>query len=88
MEKVCSFWFNRLAISWPPWVRVWVWASCRFLPFTVVVFLLACSFVSRVISFIYDVRVRGVVSMFNEPLILSLCGVVRERLLPCRVVVG
>ena len=26
--------------------------------------------------------------MFNEPLILSLCGVVRERLLPCRVVVG
>ena len=29
-------------------------------------FLLACPFVSRVISFIYDVRVRGVVSMFNE----------------------
>ena len=26
--------------------------------------------------------------MFNEPLILSLCGVVRERLLPGRVVVG
>ena len=26
--------------------------------------------------------------MFNEPLILSLCGVVRERLLPCRVAVG
>ena len=26
--------------------------------------------------------------MFNEPLILSLCGVVRKRLLPCRVVVG
>ena len=26
--------------------------------------------------------------MFNEPLILSLCGVVRERLLSCRVVVG
>ena len=26
--------------------------------------------------------------MFNEPLILSLCGVVRGRLLPCRVVVG
>ena len=24
--------------------------------------------------------------MFNKPLILSLCGVVRERLLPCRVV--
>ena len=26
--------------------------------------------------------------MFNELLILSLCGVVREHLLPCRVVVG
>ena len=51
-------------------------------------FLLACSFVSPVTPFIYDVRVRGVVSMFNEPLILSLCAVVRERLLPCRVVVG
>ena len=25
--------------------------------------------------------------MFNAPLILSLCGVVRERLLPCRIVV-
>ena len=25
--------------------------------------------------------------MFNEPLTLSVCGVVRERLLPCRVVV-
>ena len=50
--------------------------------------LLACPFVSRVISFICDVRVSGVVSMFNEPLILSLYGVVRERLLPCRVVVG
>ena len=89
MKKACSFKFNRLAISWPPWVRVWPgWASCRFLPFTVVVFLSACPFVSRVISFIYDVRVRGVVSMFNEPLMLSLCGVVRERVLPCRVVVG
>ena len=51
-------------------------------------FLLAYPFVSRAISFVYDVRVRGVVSMFNEPLILSLCAVVRERLLPCRVVVG
>ena len=29
-------------------------------------FLLTCLFVSRVISFIYDVRVRGVVLMFNE----------------------
>ena len=27
--------FNKLAISWPPWVRVWGWASYRFLPFTV-----------------------------------------------------
>ena len=35
-----------IAISWPPWVRVWVWASDRFLPFTF--FLLACPFVSRV----------------------------------------
>ena len=52
-----------------------------------VFFLLACPFVFRVISFIYDVRVRGVVSMFTRPLILSLCGVVRERLLPCCVVV-
>ena len=59
-----------------------VTGSCRSL-----FFLLACPFVSRVISFSFDVRVRGVVSMFNEPLILSLCGVVRERLLPCRVVV-
>ena len=49
-------------------------------------FLLACPFVSRVASFIYDVRVRGVVLMFNEPLILSLCGVVREHLLPCCVI--
>ena len=23
MKKACSFKFNRLAISWPPWVRVW-----------------------------------------------------------------
>ena len=53
-----------------PWVRVW--ASDRFLPLTVFVvvvvfpFFFACPFVSRVIAFIYDVRVRGVVSMFNE----------------------
>ena len=32
-EKVL-FYFNRLAISWPPWVRVWGWASYRLLPFT------------------------------------------------------
>ena len=35
MKKLCSFQFNRLAISWPPWVRVWGWASDRFLPLTV-----------------------------------------------------
>ena len=29
-------------------------------------FLLDCHFVSRVISFIYDVRMRGAISMFNE----------------------
>ena len=50
-------------------------------------FLLACPFVSRVKAFIYDVRVRGVVSMFNETAHSFLCVVVRERLLPCRVVV-
>ena len=85
MIKFCSFQFNRLAVSWPPWVWVWSWASYRFLPFTVF-FLLACPFVSPVISFIYDVRMRGVVSMLTRPLILSSCGVVCERLLPCRVV--
>ena len=35
MKRFGSFKFNRLAISWPPWVRVWGWASYRFLPFTV-----------------------------------------------------
>ncbi len=35
MKKFSSFQFSRLAISWPPWVRVWGWASYRFLPFTV-----------------------------------------------------
>ena len=35
MKKFSWFQFNRLAISWPPWVRVWGWASYRFLPFTV-----------------------------------------------------
>ena len=34
-KKFCSFQFNRLAILWPPWVRVWGWASYRFLSFTV-----------------------------------------------------
>ena len=49
-------------------------------------FLLACPFVSRVISFIYTVPVRGGgVSIFN---VTALSVFVRERLLPCRVVVG
>ena len=67
IKKFCSIQFNRLAISWPPWVRVWgglvglVTGSYHSL-----FFLLACPFVSRVISFIYDVRVRGVVSVYNE----------------------
>ena len=39
-----------------------VTGSCHSLGF----FLFACPFVSRDISFIYDVRVRGVVLMFNE----------------------
>ena len=50
-------------------------------------FLLACPFVSQVISFIYDVRVRGLSQCLTRPLILSLCGVVPECLLPCCVVV-
>ena len=68
MKKFCSFQFNRLAISWPPWVRVWGWASCRFLPFTFFSWLAFCisPFISPFTSFIYDVRMRGVVSMFNE----------------------
>ena len=35
MKKFCSFQFSRLEISWPPRVRVWGWASYRFMPFTV-----------------------------------------------------
>ena len=51
-EKVL---FNRLMISWPPWVRVCGWAShCQSL-----FFLLACPFVSRAISFIYDRTTQG-----------------------------
>ena len=56
-------------------------------------FLLACPFVSRVISFIYDVRVRGVVSMFDETShSLFVCGSSWAlpcccHTLPCRVVV-
>ena len=49
-------------------------------------FLLACPFVSRVLSFIYDVRVQGVVSMFNETS-HSLFVWGSSCLLPCRVVV-
>ena len=86
MKRSCSFWFNRLAISWPPWVRVWGWASYRFLPFTV--FSLGLPFCFS--SYIVHLRCtsEGVVSMYNEPLILSSCGVIHERMLPCRVVVG
>ena len=48
-------------------------------------FLLACPFVSRVISFIYNVRVRGVASMFNETSHSFFVWVVHECLLPCKV---
>ena len=79
-----SFYFNRLVISWPP--RIWGWAivtgSCHSL-----FFLLACPFVFWVMSFIYDVWVRGVVSMFNETAHSFFVWVVREHLLPCRVIV-
>ena len=64
MKTFCSFYFNRLAISWHPCIRVWGWlvtSSCHSL-----FCLMACPFVSQVISFIYDVRVREVVSMFNK----------------------
>ena len=44
MKIFCSFQFNRLAIQWPSLVRVWGWASYRFLPFTVVVFSLHLPF--------------------------------------------
>ena len=65
-------------------VRVWPgWASCRFLPYTV--FSLGVLFCFS--SYIVHLRCTsegggvgaGVVSTFNETLILSLCGVVRER---------
>ena len=59
------------------------WASYRFLPFIVVVFSwLALLFLELYCSFtMYDVS-----RCLTSPLILYLCGVVRERLLPCRVV--
>ena len=71
-------------ISWPPWIRVWGWASYRFLSFTV--FSLGLPFCFS--SYIVHLRCtsEGVVSMFNETS-LSLCGVVHECRLPCRVVV-
>ena len=65
IKKFCSFQFNRLAISWPPWVRVWGWASYLFLPFTVFSLGLPFRFSSYIVHF-YDVRVRAVVLMFNE----------------------
>ena len=59
------------------------WASYRFLLFIVVVFSwLALLFLELYCSFtMYDVS-----RCLTSPLILYLCGVVRERLLPCRVV--
>ena len=47
-------------------------------------FLLACPFVYRVMSFIYDVRVRGVGRGEGG----GLDVFVRERLLSCRIVIG
>ena len=48
-NKFCSFQFNRLAISWPPWLRVWGWASDRFLPLTVFSLCLPFCFSSYII---------------------------------------
>ena len=65
-------------ILWPPWLGCGVGlvtGSCHSL-----FFLLACPFVSRDISFIYNVQVRGIVSMFNEASHSFFA-------LPCRVVV-
>ena len=59
MKKVLFVLFSRLAISWPPWVKVWGWDSDQF-------FTIFFSLLSRVVAFIYDVWVRGVISMFNE----------------------
>ena len=62
MKKVCLFEFNRFrGLPGLGFGVGLVAGSCHSL-----FFLLACPFVSRVISFIYDVRVRRVVSMFNE----------------------
>ena len=54
--RFTSLWV--VAAEWPVGL---VTGSCHSL-----FFLLACPFISRVIAFIYDARVRGVVSMFNE----------------------
>ena len=64
MKKFCWFQFNRLAISWPPRVRVWGWASYRFLPFTIFSLGLPFCFSSYIVHL--GLRVRGVVSMFNK----------------------
>ena len=71
MNKVCSFWFNRQAISWPPWARVWGWASCRFFSFIVFSLCLAFGFSS------YIVHLRCTSEgwwsrSFTRPLVLSL----------------
>ena len=91
MNKVCSFQFNRQAISCPPpppppRVRLWGWASCSFFSF-IVFFLFGFS------SYIVHLRCTveggggwgGMVSMFNKT---AHSVFVRERLLPCRVAVG
>ena len=49
MKKFCSFLFNRLAISWPPWVRVWGLASYPFFPFTVFSLGLPFCFLSYIV---------------------------------------
>ena len=51
IKKFCSFQFNRLAMSWPPWVKVWGWACYQFLPFTVFFSSLALLFLEIYRSF-------------------------------------
>ena len=83
-EKVL-FYFNRLAISWPPWVRVWGWASYRLLPFTGFSLGLPFCFSSYIIHL--QCTSEGVVSVFNETAHSFFVWGIRERLLPCSVVV-
>ena len=64
MKKFCLFYFNRLAILWPPWVRVWGWASYWFLPFTVFSLGLPFCFSSYIVHL--WCMSEGVVSMFNK----------------------